>query len=109
MTGVVGLPIIELLFDAAVCGAALFGGGCLVLGDAMADDFVFLGGVGRRLGFLGGAEHGGRTASGSCRTSAVVDFGFEGCGFLFDDAEAAFDRVVGGSCRVVSARRVWRR
>lgn len=104
-----GIPVIELVFDGISRSATLLAGGFLVFVDAAADDFILLGRVVSRFGLLGGLERGGATAGGSCRTSAVVNFGFEGYGFFLDDAEAAFDGVVGGSCKSFSTCRRWRR
>ena len=88
------IPITRLLFDTlerSSSSTALLAGSSFVLVHTTADDFVLL-------GFLGGVGHGYGTAGGSFRASAGVDFSFKNCGFLFDDAEPAFDGVVGGSC-----------
>ena len=94
---------LRLFFD-SIDGITALLRGSVVGGfaDAARDGFVFLGsgGGGGGFCFLGGAGGGVGVfaAERGLGTSTGIDFSFEDCGFFFDDAEAAFDAVVGGAC-----------
>ena len=68
----------------------------VALAHAAADGLVLLGRVGCRPGFPRRGE--GSAAGGGFGTLARVDFGFQGCGFGSDDAESAFNGIVGRTC-----------
>ena len=98
------IPVIGLLFDALErSSTALLAGCSFVFIHTASDDFVLLG------CFLRGGSRGNSTAGGSFRTCAGIDFGFQHSRFLLDNAETAFDGVVGDSCNFISTSRAWRR
>lgn len=91
------LPAIWLRLDRslAVIAPLTRGPKSIALSNAAADDAFFLRGVGGCSGFFGGRGGRGGAAGWSFGTFARVDFCFHCRGFFLDDAEAAFDRVVG--------------
>ena len=88
------IQVIQLLLDSF----APFLAGSTIAAPihAAADGFFLFGRIDCRPWFPGRRE--GSAAGGGFGTLARVDFGFQGCGFRFDDAEAAFDGVVRCAC-----------
>lgn len=101
------VPALRLLLDALDVIATLLGGSAVALADTAAEGFLLSWRVCCGLWLPRRHVGGGYPAGRRFRTVAVVDFGFEGRSFLFDDAEAAFDGVIGGSWGIVSRRKKW--
>lgn len=105
------VPALRLLLDALDVIATLLGGSAVALADTAAEGFLLSWRVCCGLWLPRRHVGGGYPAGRRFRTVAVVDFGFEGRSFLFDDAEAAFDGVIGGACGlsaiVVKKREMW--
>ena len=88
------LHLFQLLLDGFP--AFLTGSARGALTHATAGCLVLFGRVGCRPGFARRRE--GSAAGGGFGTLARFDFGFQGCGFGFDDAESAFNGIVGRTC-----------
>ena len=95
---------VRLLLDPLDAIATLLAGSAVALADTAAEGFLLLGRVCCGLWFAGRDVGRDGAAGRSFRAVAVVDFGFEGGGFFFDDAEAALDGVVGGACELSVTR-----
>ena len=91
------LHLFQLLLD--WLAAFLAGSTIVALTYAAADSLFLFGRVGCRLGFPRRRESS--AAGGGFGTLARVDFGFQSCGFFFNDAESAFNGVIGCTCRLL--------
>ena len=84
---IVHVPAIRFLLD-TLEATTLLARGPAALADTTADDAFPFRGSGGWFGFLGGCVGAAGRGFGAL---AGIDFGFHGGGFLFDDAETAFD------------------